>query len=422
MNNRLSIQDLAGILAKQSGREKKSIELFLREFIAVVTEGVFTDKLVKIKGIGTFKIILVEKRESIHVNTGERILIPAHYKFSFTPDKKMREEVNRPFSIFETIELNEGVDFSELEHKEEEPVADAAQEIHTPVSEADPEERVGAPEQMDVNPVEPKPDHLPVAESPVHVIETSVVTEELMIDPLHSGKVETEPVKETETPEIPEVSPKPVPVKNQERPVQEEISSPESSHPAKETPYSTVQSTDKKNITSGSGSKSSGKRLLISFLLIIGMGVGIGYVFTNHILSEDPPEQSVIPASLTTVPEVITPEEATPGTAESITGDEQTQQEEPGRALSAEPAQEILATVPIEAGSRLTLIALEHYGHKLFWVYIYEFNKATIQDPNNIPIGTLIKVPSPELYGIDRRSKTSLEKAAELQTAILTGQ
>ena len=72
MNNRLTIQDLAGLLAEYTGKDKNSSERFLREFIAVVSEGVYTDKLVKVKGIGTFKIIPVEKRESIHVNTGER--------------------------------------------------------------------------------------------------------------------------------------------------------------------------------------------------------------------------------------------------------------------------------------------------------------------------------------------------------------
>ena len=72
MNNRLTIQDLAGLLAEYTGKDKNSSERFLREFIAVVSEGVYTDKLVKVKGLGTFKIIPVEKRESIHVNTGER--------------------------------------------------------------------------------------------------------------------------------------------------------------------------------------------------------------------------------------------------------------------------------------------------------------------------------------------------------------
>jgi len=82
MNNRLAIQDLAGLLAEYTGKDKNSSERFLREFIAVVSEGVYTDKLVKVKGLGTFKIIPVEKRESIHVNTGERFVIPEHYKFS----------------------------------------------------------------------------------------------------------------------------------------------------------------------------------------------------------------------------------------------------------------------------------------------------------------------------------------------------
>ena len=93
MNNRLAIQDLAGLLAEYTGKDKNSSERFLREFIAVVSEGVYTDKLVKVKGLGTFKIIPVEKRESIHVNTGERFVIPEHYKFSFLPDKELRELV-----------------------------------------------------------------------------------------------------------------------------------------------------------------------------------------------------------------------------------------------------------------------------------------------------------------------------------------
>ena len=71
MNNRLTIQDLAGLLAEYTGKDKKNTERFLREFIQIVTEGVYADKLVKVKGLGTFKVIPVEKRESIHVHTGE---------------------------------------------------------------------------------------------------------------------------------------------------------------------------------------------------------------------------------------------------------------------------------------------------------------------------------------------------------------
>ena len=82
---------------------------------------------------------------------------------------------------------------------------------------------------------------------------------------------------------------------------------------------------------------------------------------------------------------------------------------------------EVIARVKIEPGSRLTLISLKYYGSKLFWVYLYEYNKNVIKDPNNVPIGTVIEVPAPEMYGIDRRDRSSIEKAAARQTEILSG-
>ena len=81
----------------------------------------------------------------------------------------------------------------------------------------------------------------------------------------------------------------------------------------------------------------------------------------------------------------------------------------------------VLAKVKIEPGSRLTLISLEYYGSKIFWVYLYEFNKSVIKDPNNVPVGTEIQVPAAEVYGIDRYSRASVDKAAARQTEILSG-
>ena len=114
MNSRLSIQDLAGLLAVRTGKDAAVCEHFLKELIRIISEGVASDKLVKMKGFGTFKLIPVEQRESIHVNTGERFLIPAHQKLAFTPDKELRELVNKPFSFFETTEVEESVQFDDL--------------------------------------------------------------------------------------------------------------------------------------------------------------------------------------------------------------------------------------------------------------------------------------------------------------------
>jgi nucleoid-associated protein YgaU len=94
-------------------------------------------------------------------------------------------------------------------------------------------------------------------------------------------------------------------------------------------------------------------------------------------------------------------------------------QEKENKPIEKRP--EVIAEVKIEPGSRLTVIALKYYGHKLFWVYIYEYNKAIIADPNNIPIGTIIKVPAPEIYNINRKDRATLERAAIRQTEILEG-
>ena len=86
----------------------------------------------------------------------------------------------------------------------------------------------------------------------------------------------------------------------------------------------------------------------------------------------------------------------------------------------AKPKEEPVEKVVIKRGDRLTNIALKHYGHKLFWVYIYQHNKSLIDDPNNVPIGTELILPPPQQYGIDAKSRASLEAAAALQTEILT--
>lgn len=115
MDNKLSILDLAAILADSYGMDAKTSQTFVKTVFEIVEEFIAKDKLVKIKGFGTFKLINVSDRESVNVNTGERIVIAGHSKLTFTPDSALKDAVNRPFADFETTTLNEGTSIEEME-------------------------------------------------------------------------------------------------------------------------------------------------------------------------------------------------------------------------------------------------------------------------------------------------------------------
>ena len=111
---KILMKDIASQLAKKKNIRISEAENYLDAFFAVIHDGLQADKLVKIKGLGTFKLIEVRDRESVDVNTGERVLIDGHTKVTFTPENSLKEMVNKPFSQFETVELNDGVEFGSM--------------------------------------------------------------------------------------------------------------------------------------------------------------------------------------------------------------------------------------------------------------------------------------------------------------------
>lgn len=352
MNSRLTLQDLAGLLAEYTGKDKKATELFLKEFIAVLSQGVYDDKVAKVKGLGTFKIVPVDRRESIHVNTGERFVIPKHYKFSFLPDKELRELVNKPFSFFETTELNEDVNFLDLDEsiddgKESETEDESVEDL--------------APEDL----------------APEEEIRTDV--------PLP----EPEPVPEL----VPEVS------------HTEEEATPQSVE-VRPDPYT------KKLIC-----------LMVTLILFVLLGIVacLNRDFIRAYLQKESLEvekvQSVpVDTDMPAVSDTVeTPEDTI---AVLPPPDLETEQEEEEPVEAQE--EEVIDRITIKSGDRLTMIARSYYGHKLFWVYIYEYNKARIANPNNVPIGTEIEIPAARLYDINAQDRASLDKAAAKQTEILT--
>ena len=131
--SKISLSDLAQRLAEKSGISLQDAELFIRKMFDVANEGLQSYKLVKMKWLGTFKVMAVKDRESVDVNTGERIIIEGRDKISFTPDNILKEIVNKPFAQFETVVVNDGVDFDEIDRKfenaeEDGPVSDSTLE------------------------------------------------------------------------------------------------------------------------------------------------------------------------------------------------------------------------------------------------------------------------------------------------------
>lgn len=404
MNSRLTIQDLAALLAERTGKDRSSAEQFLREFIAIVSQGVFTDKIAKVKGLGTFKVVLVEKRESIHVNTGERFLIPAHYKFSFLPDKELRELVNKPFSFFETTELNENVDFTDLD-----------------VS-ADVEEK--ETEDESVEEVIPENEEEQVVESLQSTEEVPEDTEkEELPEEVEQEESASEEVVPEEVPNVPDIE-YPAP---EETVDQQDISEEEPKEEPGQIPLANDFSDTDYQFEDEESSSSHWVRGLVIAGIVAIVVAGSTFLYLNRSFFLGPE----IPTPVLTGRSLPDQATATVDTLHEVEAETDVEIEEIKDTVITEPsvttpetpakASEVLAKVKIETGSRLTLISLEYYGSKIFWVYLYDYNKAAIKDPNNIPVGTEILVPDPSLYGIDKHSRASIDKAAARQTEILSG-
>lgn len=206
----LTIKDLAEILVQKHQLDSRSAEAFINAVIETIHEGLKNDRVVKVKGFGTFKLTAVRERESINVNTGERVVISGHDKVSFTPDAVLRDLVNKPFAQFDTVVLADGVDFEDMPEVETEDADIAAEDAaEIPVQ----EEAKAVSEQVEQEPEpapEPEPVVVPVAEPEPEpeVKEEPVAEDEPEADPEPEPAVEEpvveEPVAEDPQPEEPE--------------------------------------------------------------------------------------------------------------------------------------------------------------------------------------------------------------------------
>mgnify|MGYP002734531379 CR=1 FL=1 len=186
---RIGIKDLAQVLIDKYGLDRRAAESFIKAAFDTLGHGLEAERMVKVRGLGTFKVQAVAPRRSVNVNTGEAIVIDGRDKISFTPDNSLRDQVNRPFEQFGTVELNDGVDFTAIDQRfameetaasTEAPLAPLAAEVPAAVEQEPTAEEPAAVEQ------EPA-----VVEEPAAVEQEPAVVEEL-------AAVEQEPAPEEE--------------------------------------------------------------------------------------------------------------------------------------------------------------------------------------------------------------------------------
>lgn len=432
MNERLSLQDLIDLLAKKQEITKKEAEIFLRELIAVISETIESNESVKIKDFGTFKLIKVNARKSVDVNTGEAIEIAAHYKLSFTPDKLLKEAINRPFAHFESVVLEEGVSFDNIEKDET-----------ANIEEADEEEDVSVDEETnEVSPTPTADSHEVTNEdfTPELVSEDTTIIETEKTAP-HTEEEQVEEInnreEETRHPDNEAIAPNQT--ENISEPLTDEVSEERILEYKQRIEEAKLAAKEKdleyERLVKETRQAAKRRKKFVSlgfFIFLIIAAFLIGGLYFQEIarfLTEGPTgngntaivadnqnidEQktdtlAVSSDSITKAKEqdsIATVTEKTLPSENSIKP--QTQKAEQPTATKGNTP---LAIITIEPGNTLRNISLKYYGHKSFCVYIYEENKDKIKNINSIPLGTKLTIPSPSKYGINIQDQASLDKA-----------
>ena len=316
---KVSVAWIAEAIAGKHGLTQKDAEQFVATFFDLINEALHEEKMVKVKGLGTFKVIDVRERESINVNTGERVVIESHGKISFTPDPIMRDLVNKPFAQFETVMLNDDVDIEELNavSVDEEPltiVDEQPQEVEEELSVAATGPKV-VDEQPLMNEDQSQEETVPqlqeveepllevaerfVEEEPEQVVEEEpeqVVEEELPVE------AEEQPQQAMET----EAALMPV----EASPVDDEPQPEEESSPVEEEPLAAQDEDDEEEEKPSSFFERHETLLLtLSHLFVAAIALAIGYIIGMQHFDMDRPvvQETVVDSTARVSKTVVKP-------------------------------------------------------------------------------------------------------------------
>lgn len=320
---KVSIQELAALLVDRAGLNKKEATTFIGAIFDLVQQALETEKIVKIKGLGTFKIIDVDDRESVNVNTGERVLIEGHGKITFAPDSIIKELVNKPFSQFDTVVLNDGVDFDDdlppESPQNSEPVMQPVIEpvlkpVVEPVSQPEPEPAsVFQTKVSQEEPTEmPLVDFVDERQAEENLSESEAPSGDLPKSEAASVAFKT-PEPESEPQAAPETQPESVSDNSKDEQKQES---------QEEVEEETEEVEERFGVN----------KWLLALLACI-LGIIIGYFIGNYFPmnnnqgGEEAKVEKVVPAKKTVVTPIVTPEAVTPAENADETAEEAKQPE-----------------------------------------------------------------------------------------------
>ena len=431
MNRRVNIAELADGIAKRATIPVSYAEKFAQSFFGVIGEALVREKLVKVKGLGTFKLVDVEARESVDVNTGERILLSAHSKVSFTPDAGLRDAINRPFADFETVLLNEGTPTELMEKEiaaevettsaeaEASPAeataaavaAVAAQQLASPAEveastvETEPEPVVAEKEEVEAKPEEAEAtpaEDMPAEEEPMESASTEDVPAETEVEaaPVEQEPVEAEP-ETIDASEPMEAEPAEVAEPTTEAVADEAATEVEA--PNDQTPETLAEINNNESENEIETSKTNSMNNIIKNILAALVCMFIGYAICYYFRPFELPTLS--PATQTEKSEVTTDDEQ----AKDAAVTEQTEATAEPQAAAPAPQVKndypqieggeymivgVLANDTMKAGKMLTKMAIQYYGDKDLYTYICKMNN--IENPDIVPLNMPLVIPKLE--------------------------
>ena len=431
---KITNSNILSVFRKQIGISKADEIAFAEAFQSIFEEALLQDKILKISGLGTFKLIPVESRKSVNVNTGEEIEIAGHYKLTFTPDASLKDKVNEPLAHLETVELDADV------------VIESQGEIQNIISQN------GAVEETQNISCQQDDPLQKLAEQALELKDILADIQGLggLSDGLVEEKIEEEHVEAVILEEINDneevvveevVEEKQEDAKSEEpqiaivnTPIVEETPKSQVSASTSVSGQDIIDSINKEDYKSDS--KHSKGWIWVAIVLFFGI---IGLLVYQNIDFFVPAEGTEIDSLTVAVVEEVPVEEIIPQIEDSVLYSDleidSLEVVEPQDSIddievdktspiySAQFSDifnrkreyvEFIDTVALNEGSRLTWISLKQYGHKDYWVYIYEANRDIVKNPNAIKIGTKLRIPKLADELIDANNPETIEYARYL--------